>query len=450
MKKPRIFLSAVTRELHSARQLGANILIRLGYEPVWQEIFGTEAGDLRQMLRNQIDTCDGLIHLVGFGYGAEPGEADLDFSRVSYTQFEYCYSRKAGKRTWILLVQEGSLTDLPPMQLDLPPDDHPNPAQYQAERRALQDSWRAKLTAESHIHHEASTATDLELKFERLKNELQGLRRSFRVWQRIVVGLLLVLVIASGLLYATLISDREQHREDVQAVGEDIRKARESIEGQLTEIRPDFHVKSLDVFHHAAISNGDGKEEVHEPRGVIGRNSFGPKLHDRVELKAELTRPGYAYIIAFRPDGEIELCFPDGPNKENLLPRPSSTPHYSMKTINVDDGRQKQLAYGLDEGVGLWIFAVVASEQPLPTFRQWKEMNRRNLSWNPESPTGGIVWRFDESGLEAMTRVGSTRGADAEVKGPASAETVRSLGRVLERTPRAKVSLIGFYVDKQD
>jgi hypothetical protein len=96
MKKPRIFLSAVTRELHSARQLGANILIRLGYEPVWQDIFGTEAGDLRQMLRNQIDTCDGLIHLVGFGYGAEPGEADLDFSRVSYTQFEYCYSRKAG------------------------------------------------------------------------------------------------------------------------------------------------------------------------------------------------------------------------------------------------------------------------------------------------------------------------------------------------------------------
>ena len=35
--KPRIFISAVTREFGSTRQRVANILTRLGYEPVWQE-----------------------------------------------------------------------------------------------------------------------------------------------------------------------------------------------------------------------------------------------------------------------------------------------------------------------------------------------------------------------------------------------------------------------------
>ena len=47
MEKPRLFISAVTRELGSARQRIANILTRKGYEPVWQDIFGTEPGDLR-------------------------------------------------------------------------------------------------------------------------------------------------------------------------------------------------------------------------------------------------------------------------------------------------------------------------------------------------------------------------------------------------------------------
>jgi hypothetical protein len=91
--KPRVFISTVTSELRTARQLTANILHRLGYEPVWQDIFGTEPGDLRQVLRDKIDGCEGLIQIVGRGYGAEPPETDPDFGRVSYTQFELLYAR---------------------------------------------------------------------------------------------------------------------------------------------------------------------------------------------------------------------------------------------------------------------------------------------------------------------------------------------------------------------
>src|SRR5688572_27064196 len=100
--KPRIFISAVTSELGTIRQLVSNVLLRLGYDPVTQDIFGTEPGDLRQVLREKIDGCEGLIQLVGRGYGAEPPMIGAEFakdgfSRVSYTQFEFLYARARGK-----------------------------------------------------------------------------------------------------------------------------------------------------------------------------------------------------------------------------------------------------------------------------------------------------------------------------------------------------------------
>jgi hypothetical protein len=67
-----------------ATQLAANILPRLGYVPIWQDIFGTEAGDLRQMLRDKIDDCEALLHLVGFAYGYEPPTPDPEFGRCYY------------------------------------------------------------------------------------------------------------------------------------------------------------------------------------------------------------------------------------------------------------------------------------------------------------------------------------------------------------------------------
>ena len=95
--RPTIFISSVSKELRSARQLVANTLTFLGYEPIWQDIFGTEGGDLRQMLRQQIDQSKGVVQLIGQCYGAEPPVPDEEFGRVSYTQYEALYARKRGK-----------------------------------------------------------------------------------------------------------------------------------------------------------------------------------------------------------------------------------------------------------------------------------------------------------------------------------------------------------------
>src|SRR5207249_1971477 len=44
--RPVIFISAVSRELRSTRDVVAKTLLTLGYEPKWQDIAPTETGDL--------------------------------------------------------------------------------------------------------------------------------------------------------------------------------------------------------------------------------------------------------------------------------------------------------------------------------------------------------------------------------------------------------------------
>ena len=98
MNRPRLFLSAVSEELRTARQTVAATVRTLGFDPVSQDDFPTGYGELRQWLREQIDSCEGLIQLVGHGYGAEPAEVDPDYGRVSYTQFEFLYAGLRGKK----------------------------------------------------------------------------------------------------------------------------------------------------------------------------------------------------------------------------------------------------------------------------------------------------------------------------------------------------------------
>jgi tetratricopeptide (TPR) repeat protein len=181
--RPLIFVSAVTKELRSARQLVANTLTFLGYEPVWQDIFGTETGDLREMLRRQIDHCKGVVQLVGRCYGAEPPEPDPIFGRVSYTQYEALYARQRNKKVWYLFIDETFPVD--------ECGDEP------AELRDLQAAYRHRLRADSHLFHPLTSAEALEASVLKLRTDLIRLRRGVKQWAA-GVALLLVLSVALG------------------------------------------------------------------------------------------------------------------------------------------------------------------------------------------------------------------------------------------------------------
>jgi len=153
----------VSAELRSARQLVANTLTFLGYEPIWQEIFGTEAGDLATVLREKIDQCKGVVQLVGQCYGAEPPVPDLEFGRVSYTQFEALYARKRGKKIWYLFIDE-----------TFPIDPHEPESE---ELRQLQSSYRNVLKADAHLFHPLRSREALEAGVLKLRDDLTRLRR---------------------------------------------------------------------------------------------------------------------------------------------------------------------------------------------------------------------------------------------------------------------------------
>src|SRR5438128_2512880 len=101
--KPVIFLSGVSRELKSARQLVAEALESFGVGVEAHEILDAPAEDLRGILREKIDGCHGVIHLTGQQYGFEPLPHDDPADPCSYAQYEARYGLARGMKVWFLL-----------------------------------------------------------------------------------------------------------------------------------------------------------------------------------------------------------------------------------------------------------------------------------------------------------------------------------------------------------
>ena len=215
---PLIFISAVSRELRSGRQLAANTLTFLGYQPIWQDIFGTETGDLRGMLRQQIDQCKGVLQIVGNCYGAEPPQPDPEFGRVSYTQYEALYARKRGKKVWYLFIDETFPVD--------PCEAEP------AELRALQAAYRQRLQSDAHLFHPLTSREGLEASVLKLRDDLVRLRRGVKRW---AAGVAVMLALSVGLGFWLLYNQRESTKRIVEAqqavvtMSQEMTKLREGI-----------------------------------------------------------------------------------------------------------------------------------------------------------------------------------------------------------------------------
>ena len=221
--RPLIFVSAVSRELRSARQLVANTLTFLGYQPVWQDIFGTEGGDLRGLLRQQIDQCKGVVQLVGQCYGAEPPVADEEFGRVSYTQYEAFYARKRDKKVWYLFIDERFPIDAHESEPD--------------ELRELQAVYRSRLQSDTHVYHSLTTTEGLEASVLKLRDDLTRLRRGVKQWALGITALLLIIV---GLVIWVL-HGQAQTRAEIAKLREGIMQyphAESLVRGSQTETNP--------------------------------------------------------------------------------------------------------------------------------------------------------------------------------------------------------------------
>jgi hypothetical protein len=193
-------------------------------------------------------------------------------------------------------------------------------------------------------------------------------------------------------------------------------------------------VLALNVRHFARV-----KKDFRDPRGVLGEQSFAPHLGDSVEVEAQLSRPAYAYMISFRPDGGDERCLP---GSDDALPSLTDRPCYPPPEKQAFD-------YGLDEGEGFQVFALVVSGRPLPAYREWR--HRCGPSpWGKATGRPGVVWRFDGAGWYALTAddTGGVRAADREV---AEKVPLVQLTRWLSQAPDVEaVAAVAFVVLRHD
>ena len=200
---PGLFISSVSDEFRSLRLQVEETVRHLGYHPITMDHWPTGHGELRAWLRQQIDQSEGLIHIPGIAYGAEPTDHDpaahglpADTPRYSYTQYEFLYARQQGKKTWVITPGDHCTRDTAPDLLDLPknPDTRkpdptlPGARQRQTELRALQTAYLQRLEKDNHLRYRPEDDKDLRLLIHTLRDHAQELRENFAHWQTFVTG----------------------------------------------------------------------------------------------------------------------------------------------------------------------------------------------------------------------------------------------------------------------
>ncbi|MBS0264792.1 MAG: serine/threonine protein kinase [Planctomycetes bacterium] len=248
--------------------------------------------------------------------------------------------------------------------------------------------------------------------------DLQKLGRRPRTWWWIAAAA--VLVVAIGIVWRTW-----NHPADT------------SLESDLSG-----PIESFRVVHIRE------QAEEYEQLGEIGVDSSAARENDLVRIVARFREPLYCYLIAFNPDGSDQLC---PRNMEDSKPQRLTALEYPVSK-----------AYQLTDGTGLQAFAIVASREPLPTYREWRQQSGP-MPWQ-HVEAGGVI-RFDGRSAEetvpgkhqvSVSRKrqrkpatrgpsgGASRGQEVELKGVKPIEQL--CGFLSEQSPSSEVQAVAFPV----
>lgn len=158
-------------------------------------------------------------------------------------------------------------------------------------------------------------------------------------------------------------------------------------------------IKLLDVEHFAK------KSSFAEPKGKVGLQSFATRFDDQVRVKAELSQSAYFFLLAFNPNGQVQLCWPEDGDK----------PPHQLTFLEYPVFPQ---AFNLNDEVkgGLQAFTLVASRQPLPSYAAWSGA-QPPLPWKRLPAPAGVIWRGDGTRLDPVLEKADLRGTVTELAG---------------------------------
>ena len=184
----RVFISATSKDLGTARELVKQALPTMGCMPIEQTNFPPDYRSVREMIEEKIADCEAVIHIVGIRYGAEPDPSTLPegAARRSYTQMEANVARKLGKKLYLFVCPE-----------DFPYDQAPAESE---ELQGLQQAYRAEIAKGEILRTKVSDREDLGRKVRELQFELEKLKGKVgKDRRRVAVSLAVVLLLLGGI-----------------------------------------------------------------------------------------------------------------------------------------------------------------------------------------------------------------------------------------------------------
>ena len=154
MRRKEVFVSAVSRDFASYRDVAKQALLDIGAHPIEQHNFPTDYRELDEVLAARLDPCDAMIHIVGPSYGTEPPPSP-GRPRRSYTQWEYyrAFEGPQKKPTYVFLARPDC-----PFDTKEPED---------AEKQHLQNQHTDYVKQTGRIYYEFSTKEELRERIHR-------------------------------------------------------------------------------------------------------------------------------------------------------------------------------------------------------------------------------------------------------------------------------------------
>jgi hypothetical protein len=145
----KVFVSATSVVLASARQTVKEALLSRGIHPVEQTHFPPDYRKLTEVLRAIVHECQAVVHIVGFRYGTEPKQRDKFAPRRSYAQMEYHMAAELNRPVYVFLCGEDFPFD------DLTPE-------TDVVCRELQIQHRSTISASGRHYTRVSSHDELE------------------------------------------------------------------------------------------------------------------------------------------------------------------------------------------------------------------------------------------------------------------------------------------------
>jgi serine/threonine protein kinase len=141
-----------------------------------------------------------------------------------------------------------------------------------------------------------------------------------------------------------------------------------------------LEVRRFEIHHHVIK---DQKEYV---VGLLNASSFSGNFHvgDSLRLWAEFGEPADFYLISLNTSGEEVLRLPS-----SEWETPATLKEFQFPEIG-------EAGLPLDKGAGVQVFVLIASREPLPSFKQWEDRVGQ-VPWMPTLFTD--AWYFDGSDI---------------------------------------------------